>query len=428
MGGKQTTTEKREGAEESLHSSPKTPTSDPTYHFAKTFGNDRTRKVSWDSFSSVDIEANNLSKDLTKYDRIMESRKLPLKVGNTRKKVIQKAKSRMSVQHDSSLSTTIIRKSVIYRKKNTLHDPKARVKNNWKKIKSILTAYVRMKKLSEEILLYGTSQNLFDLRTRKLDKVKEIFDPEANKDAEILDCLMYHPECKFKKFWSIILVLLLIYTATVMPYKMAFIDSQTTTWFWIDLTIDCLFLFDIYINLNSSYYNENGDFINSRRTIFLNYLKGWLIIDFVASIPMGLIEKAIFGDDSSNQVNNEVLRLARLPRLYRLLRVARMLKMAKFMKKSIIVDRVQDFFHLNTGFVRFISFVFTVITCVHCVACFWYFFAKFDNFHPDTWVVRNELMDKDNYTKYLASIYWAFQTLLTIGFGDITPLTTSIYI
>jgi voltage-gated potassium channel Kch len=35
------------------------------------------------------------------------------------------------------------------------------------------------------------------------------------------------------------------------------------------------------------------------------------------------------------------------------------------------------------------------------------------------------LVDSDAFTQYLASIYWTFETLTTVGYGDITPGTSS---
>jgi len=45
--------------------------------------------------------------------------------------------------------------------------------------------------------------------------------------------------------------------------------------------------------------------------------------------------------------------------------------------------------------------------------------AKYDDFSPDSWVYRYEMTDQGNFSLYLAALYWTFQTLLTVGYGDI---------
>jgi hypothetical protein len=71
-------------------------------------------------------------------------------------------------------------------------------------------------------------------------------------------CYIIHPESKVKKFWNVILTILLLYTATVMPYKISFIDVKWgDTWFYFDLVIDSLFFTDFLINCVSSYYDSD---------------------------------------------------------------------------------------------------------------------------------------------------------------------------
>jgi CRP-like cAMP-binding protein len=60
---------------------------------------------------------------------------------------------------------------------------------------------------------------------------------------------------------------------------------------------------------------------------------------------------------------------------------------------------------------------------VHLVACLWYYTAKIDEFEPDTWIVRYGFQDKEISTIYITCLYWAFTTLSTVGYGDISAYT-----
>jgi hypothetical protein len=87
------------------------------------------------------------------------------------------------------------------------------------------------------------------------------------------------------------LIFLLLYVATVMPYNIAFVDSIIGTgWFYIDVTIDFLFIADAMVNCVTGYYDEDNKLVTSNCKIFTNYLKGWFFIDITASFPFNLIE------------------------------------------------------------------------------------------------------------------------------------------
>ena len=63
--------------------------------------------------------------------------------------------------------------------------------------------------LNRRIYLYGTS--------KKLDLKEE--------DEIVPSKLVILPDSKFKIMWNIIMVILLLYTATFVPYRTAFIDE-----------------------------------------------------------------------------------------------------------------------------------------------------------------------------------------------------------
>ncbi len=37
----------------------------------------------------------------------------------------------------------------------------------------------------------------------------------------------------------------------------------------------------------------------------------------------------------------------------------------------------------------------TSVILTHLFACFWFMTSKFDDFNPDTWVVRKKIVDED---------------------------------
>lgn len=290
-----------------------------------------------------------------------------------------------------------------------------------------------MEKLNLDVLSYGTSGDLFTFDDKYKENLEEILDKKIrheeafrnldNENVQYFPRYLIHPESTRKKLWNIVLTGLLIYTATIMPYRLAFENTvYYDAWTIIDTLIDAMFFIDIIVNSFSSYNLPDGFYEISLSKIFLKYLRTWLLIDLVACIPFGLFEDASLEGERSANYNN-FARLSRLPRLYKLLRLSRLVKIFKTLKNTDIFDKIQDFFQVNARIAKLIGFVITVVVCIHIMGCFWFLAARFEEFEPKTWVVRYGILDEDIGTQYISSIYWAMTTLGTIGYGDIVPGT-----
>jgi hypothetical protein len=54
------------------------------------------------------------------------------------------------------------------------------------------------------------------------------------------------------------------------------------SWLVADSVINALFAFDIFVNLNSAYMDEDRNiFIANRKVIAKHYIEGWFLIDFI---------------------------------------------------------------------------------------------------------------------------------------------------
>lgn len=70
-----------------------------------------------------------------------------------------------------------------------------------------------------------------------------------------------------------------------------------------------------------------------------------------------------------------------------------------------------------------ITMIASVLYATYLVSCIWFFVPSFEDFTDTTsWVWNNaDFKEEEPFYQFLVSFYWAFQTLLTIGYGDIVP-------
>lgn len=115
------------------------------------------------------------------------------------------------------------------------------------------------------------------------------------------------PESRFMRGWNIIIMLLLIYTATFLPIRTAFMDADPPGLFESELFIDALFFCDVYMNFVTAFIDKNTGFIEvAFKKIAYNYITSWFFLDLTACIPFQLISpsqdsEAASGSSSSSQ-------------------------------------------------------------------------------------------------------------------------------
>ena len=118
---------------------------------------------------------------------------------------------------------------------------KERTRYLWKraiaKIKGAVLVLVRFGDLEKRINLFGTSIQ---------------FDFELIEDINPARYIIL-PDSTFKTFWNFIMIFLLLYTASFVPIRTAFIDDVTPIFAAFEFTVDGCFIADLFVNFLSAY-------------------------------------------------------------------------------------------------------------------------------------------------------------------------------
>ncbi|EAS02102.2 cation channel family protein (macronuclear) [Tetrahymena thermophila SB210] len=214
------------------------------------------------------------------------------------------------------------------------------------------------------------------------------------------------PNTNFALIWNIVLFFTITMQNICIPLRMSFgLDYMHEINFYILYLIPSIIMnLDLILNFFTAFYDQ-GVLVTNKKKIMKNYFQMQFWIDFVTNFSFVLI------------VTNQSFFLVDW------------IFMIKILQIPDYLNKIDEHFQLeqrfNTIFQLAKLFILNFFMA-HYICCGFHYVAvqEIKSGQSGTWIDSLQLSNpNDYYTRYINSIYFSFITMITVGYGDITPKT-----
>jgi hypothetical protein len=250
-----------------------------------------------------------------------------------------------------------------------------------------------------------------------------------NENASWPECLL-HPHRARRLTWDMLMVLLIFYSVVSIPFVLAFDPPSARpggqgALVMINRGIDGIFMVDVVLNFFTAIDDaEKQVVITDLSQIRSRYLRGWFIVDVLSAFPIDMAVNERTGEKV------EAMQMAKSLKIFRLLRVVRIFRVLRIQR---ILARMQQAFIVRHHIRHLISGFTIVLLLAHWCTCAFYgagsagcvAHGELDEECSNSWLHLAGYEGSPIGRKYIATLYWTMMTLTTVGFGDISPVTSS---
>ena len=157
----------------------------------------------------------------------------------------------------------------------------------------------------------------------------ELDDGDTEEWEEIKVALVLHPDCKFRRWWELLSMILIVYSCITIPYRFCFLVEAEGSEVFVDYFVDGVFMIDGVMTFRLA--RKVGDLmITSPAKIASLYAQGWLLPDFMSSFPFDAVLGAFSSGDG---MDPDTARLLKIIRIFHMVKILRMVRIKRLLKK-----------------------------------------------------------------------------------------------
>ena len=267
-------------------------------------------------------------------------------------------------------------------------------------------------------------ENVKETRYRMLMRSnKLVYDSLSDEESDEVyeDTDYISPNSKFIFFFDMTIFFFSFYSFCVNPIILCFYSKFIFTFlFWfniINILIDLIYITDLVLGFFTAYYDIEERYIKKLSEISFHYLTSWFIIDLLSAIPF----QSIFNLINRNK-GEYFYSYSGDFKLYELWEIFRLFKIYKAICKNEFFHYLMKSLSQYEGVQKnFILMFYTLIVILHghFFACINIFLSNLD--YPN-WVTVQNLQNSPKTDIYIASFYYIFSTVTTVGYGDIVSI------
>lgn len=225
-----------------------------------------------------------------------------------------------------------------------------------------------------------------------LEDLRGSWDSEEESSTKRCPSGVLNPQWVGRLGWDILVIILVLFDAMVLPFQMAYKDSDNPDnfdvfWLWLTTTF---FACDMVINFFTAYEAgprekgyEPGALVTRRSRIAAHYLRSWFPIDFVSTIPWSQVTNLFTGGGAGG--SSSAAQAAKLTKALKFIRFLRLMRMLRLAKLAQIWERVEQKMGslVLTQMVALLRVTFMLISICHWNACLWWIIGKPENIFTD---------------------------------------------